>query len=358
MKKVLIDLSILKHLNCGLGQVAYNYAKYYQKHAKELKNELNMEIHLLVPASYVGAFGPDVHYHRCNFVYRLCPSLLPKFDVWHSIHQLSRYNPPTRRFTKNVLTIHDLNFLYEKGPSAQERDLKKLGKKIDRADRIVCISQYSMNDVQSHFDIKCPIEKVYNGVQHISAEGESIPSSCLTKRADSSRKFLFTIGQVYPKKNFHVLLDAMKLLPDYDLYIAGKDTTEYAEMIKKRIREENISNVFLVGEVPHSEKLWFYHHCEAFIFPSLVEGFGLPIIEVMYFGKPVISSDKTSLSEIGGDHVFYLKSFEPTDMVETINHAVEVFYATPSMAEVNRKYAESFSYEKHLKRYIEIFRGI
>ena len=58
MGKVLIDLSILKHLNCGLGQVAYNYAKYYQAHAKDL----DYEVHLLLPKSFVNAFGPDVHY--------------------------------------------------------------------------------------------------------------------------------------------------------------------------------------------------------------------------------------------------------------------------------------------------------
>ena len=139
MKKVLIDLSILKHLNCGLGQVAYNYARYYQEHAKDL----NMEIHLLLPSSYVGAFGTAVHYHRCCFLYRMFPSLLPKFDVWHSIHQLSRYFPPRDRSTKNVLTIHDLNFLYEKNPNVQQKDLKKLKRKIDRADKIVCISKYS-----------------------------------------------------------------------------------------------------------------------------------------------------------------------------------------------------------------------
>ena len=350
MKKVLIDLSILKHLNCGLGQVAYNYARYYQEHAKDL----NMEIHLLLPSSYVGAFGTAVHYHRCCFLYRMFPSLLPKFDVWHSIHQLSRYFPPRDRSTKNVLTIHDLNFLYEKNPNVQQKDLKKLKRKIDRADKIVCISKYSRSDVEKNFQIQQPIEMIYNGVEKISAEGEMKPQ----KVADSSRKFLFTIGQIYPKKNFHVLLDAMKLMPDYDLYIAGKDTTEYGEMIKKRIREENISNVYIIGEVLHSEKLWLYNHCEAFVFPSLVEGFGLPIIEVMHLGKPVVSSDKTSLSEIGGNHVFYLKSFEAQDIVDTIKMAIEKFYSDSSMAEENRRYAESFSYEKHLERYIEIYNEI
>lgn len=349
MKKVLIDLSILKHFNCGLGQVAYNYAKYYQEHAKEL----DLEIHLLLPSSYVGAFGPDVFYHKSNFFSRTFPSfLLLKFDVWHSIHQLSRYNPPADRFTKNVLTIHDLNFLYEKTGASLERNMKNLTKKIERADKIVCISQFSKNDVEKHFKTREPVEVIYNGVEYITAEGETVPQGI----ADPSKKFLFSIGQMFPKKNFHVLLDAMKKMPEFNLFIAGKNNTEYASMIQKRIQDENITNVFLLGEVLHSEKLWLYNHCEAFVFPSLFEGFGLPIIEAMHLGKPVVSSDKTSLKEIGGDHVFFLNSFEADDIANTVRNAISSF--NPSMATANKQYADSFTYERHLKRYIEIFNEI
>ena len=59
MKKVLIDLTILKHINCGLGQIAYNYARFYGENA----GNLEFEVHFLLPRQYVGAFGNDVHYH-------------------------------------------------------------------------------------------------------------------------------------------------------------------------------------------------------------------------------------------------------------------------------------------------------
>ena len=349
MGKVLIDLSILKHLNCGLGQVAYNYAKYYQAHAKDF----DYEVHLLVPKKYVNAFGSDVHYHVNRAIFRSFPFLLPHFDVWHSIHQLTRQTP-SRRSTQTILTIHDLNFLYEKKGAVKEKYIRKLTSKIKRADRITCISNFAKNDVETNFQIGHPIEVIYNGVEFLSPESEKQPNLPVA----DNKKFLFTIGQILPKKNFHTLLDAMKLMPEYNLFIAGKNSTDYAKMIQKRIQDEGITNVFLLGEILHTEKVRLYNHCEAFVFPSLFEGFGLPIIEAMFFGKPVISSDKTSLKEIGANHVFFWENFEPEHMAERIRTAIEQFNATPSMAIDNKAYAESFSYEKHLNRYNEIFREL
>lgn len=109
MKKVLIDLTILKHLNCGLGQIAYNYAKYWGENARNME----FEVWFLVPEQYVGAFGDDVRYLKVSPLYEISGIFMPRFDVWHSIHQLCRLMP-SRRSTANLLTVHDINFVYEK----------------------------------------------------------------------------------------------------------------------------------------------------------------------------------------------------------------------------------------------------
>ena len=106
MKKVLIDLTILKHINCGLGQIAYNYARFYGENA----GNLEFEVHFLLPRQYVGAFGNDVHYHASSWLYDLSDRFIPKFDVWHSIHQLCRHMP-SRKSTPILLTIHDINII-------------------------------------------------------------------------------------------------------------------------------------------------------------------------------------------------------------------------------------------------------
>jgi glycosyltransferase involved in cell wall biosynthesis len=349
MKKILIDLSILKHIDCGLGQVAYNYAKYFEKNA----GSMDFEVHLLVPKRYVGAFGKDVHYHISNKIYTIFPFLFPKFDLWHSIHQLSRFKP-SRRSTKQILTIHDINFIYEKRGLKREKYAQYFEKKIQRADRLVSISQFTRTDVMKHFPTDKPITVIYNGVEFSPVSSGTMPDIPVL----TEKKFLFSIGQIRWKKNFHVMLDAMKLMPEYNLIISGSVSTDYAEMIRKRIADEKIENIFLTGNIKHSEKVWLYAHCEAFVFPSLFEGFGLPVIEVMSFGKPVISSDKTSLKEIDSNHVFFLKNFQPEHIAEKIREAIDSYKKNPKMVTENENYAKGFTYDNHMASYISIYREL
>lgn len=347
MKKVLIDLTILKHINCGLGQIAYNYARYWGENAKDLE----FEIHLMLPKKYVGAFGNDVRYHTTSWLYDLSGFLMPKFDIWHSIHQMSRF-VPSRKTTKNLLTVHDINFIYEKSGKSLKKHTNKFIKRLDRADRIVFISNFAKNDVFEHFPTDKPNEVIYNGVEFGNPESERKPSLPF---ADDC-KFLFSIGQIRQKKNFHVLLDAMKLLPQYNLVVAGEKGSDYANMIDQRIKTEGIDNVFFIGTIHNSEKIWLYNHCQAFVFPSLFEGFGLPVIEAMSYGKPVISSDKTSLKEICAGHAFILENFEPDHIAAKIREGIEAYGKDPGMAVQNTAYAHSFTYEKHMNEYLRIYR--
>ena len=347
MKKVLIDLTILKHLNCGLGQIAYNYARYWGENA----HNMDFEIWLLLPKQYVGAFGNDVHYLTTSFLYDISTRFMPQFDVWHSIHQMCRFKP-SRKQTANLLTVHDINFIYEKSGSSLKKHTAKFSRRLNRADRVIFISNFAKNDVIGHFTLDKPNEVVYNGVEFGNPKDERRPELPFT---DDS-KFLFSIGQIREKKNFHVLLDAMKLLPEYHLVVAGEKGSDYSQMIDKRIADEGISNVHFIGTIRNSEKIWLYNHCEAFVFPSLFEGFGLPVIEAMSYGKPVISSDKTSLKEICADHAFILENFDPAHIAAKIQEGIETYAKDPTLAKSNTEYALSFSYDKHMAQYLRLYR--
>ena len=348
MKKVLIDLTVLKHINCGLGQIAYNYARYWGENAAKLE----FEITFLLPKQYVGAFGNNAHYITPSWLYDLSRLFLPKFDVWHSIHQMSRFRPTSLCSTKNLLTVHDINFIYEKQGSSLKRYALKFSRRCERADKIVFISRFTKDDVLSHFPITKPSEIVYNGVEFGDIRTERKPELPFA----DDRKFIFSIGQIRQKKNFHVLLDAMKFLPQYNLVVAGEKGSDYADMIEKRIADEGINNVHFIGTIHNSEKIWLYNHCEAFVFPSLFEGFGLPVIEAMSYGKPVISSDKTSLKEICAGHVFILENFEPDHIAARIKEGIETYAQNPDLAKDNTDYAHSFTYEQHMSEYLRIYR--
>ena len=344
--RILIDLSILRNIHCGLGQVALNYGYYFRDVYQPKEGE---EITLMVPKKFMGAFGNKVKYVRSWKIYRVFPQwIAAKFDVWHAIHQLSRWDPNAVHY---VLTIHDFNCVYEKQDQARVRKyLTKIQRKVDWADRIVAISQFAKAETEKYMRLDGKkVEVIYNGIERIDLTPEKEP-------ADIRKPYLFSIGEIKEKKNFHVLVEMMKKMPEYQLYIAGNNNTPYAQTIEKMLREKGVTNMHLIGKVSAEEKVWLYRHCEAFVFPSLFEGFGLPVVEAMLFRKPVICSHETSLVEIGNKHVsFFEKGYPAEASAELIRRAIS--QTTPEQLNEAFDYATSFSWRAHMDAYLELYRS-
>lgn len=355
-RTVLIDLSALKDLFCGLGQVALSYGNYLRDYYK--KESSSFEVTLLVPDEMFGKFGNEVKYlSSTRYITRKFQFLLPKFDVWHSIHQLSRFRP-RNKYTKIILTIHDLNYLYETTGKRKLKRHLKTQRKIKRANQLVCISNFAKTEVENHHNLfgkECMV--IYNHTEALKTQRASAP------KIEIKTPFLFSIGVIQKKKNFHVLLDLMKLMPEKQLYIAGKEVSNpekngYAQMIRKRIEDEKIDNVTLVGPVSQEEKIWFYQHCEAFLYPSLFEGFGLPVIEAMQFGKPVFCSQETCLKEIGNKYAYFWQNFEALHMKELIDNNLESFKNDSSKINNEMAYANSYTSNNHFESYIKLYETI
>lgn len=346
MTRILIDLTVLKHVNCGLGQVALNYGYYFRDTYIPKENE---EITLLVPKAYVGAFGDNVKYIRSRRIYRFFPQMIKiKFDVWHAIHQLSGYNPYSWHY---ILTIHDFNWMYEKQEKLRIAKYKvRIQQKMDRADYIVAISKFAKSDAEKYMQMNGKeVKVIYNGIERIDLKPEEPIKEIV-------QPYLFSIGEIKEKKNFHVLLAIMKNMPDKHLYIAGNDRTAYAEYLRKEIERCHLTNVHILGLVSEAQKVWLYRHCEAFVFPSLFEGFGLPIVEAMLFRKPVICSHATSLVEIGDKYVsFFEQGYPPEESAELIRRTI--IESRPDDLDAAKSYAESFSWKKHVESYLELYRS-
>lgn len=350
-RKVLIDLQFLKDLYCGFGQLSLNYGNYIKNNPEKFEG---LDITLFVPQEYVGKFGDKVKYLPVARKYKKFPFLLPYFDVWHSTTQKVRYSSLSSK-TIRIISIHDLNFIYElvSSPARVKRRLSRTQACIDLSDVITAISNFTIGDIQKNLNLKGKtIHLNYVGEKELINDERTKPQFI-----KSDRKFCFTIGQVQEKKNFHVLLDMIKLMPDYDLYICGDTSHPYAQMIAKRIADENITNAFLTGKISHPEKIWLYDNCTAFMFPSKFEGFGWPVIEGMQFGKPVFSSRYTSLPEIGGKYAFFWDNFEPEHMKDIVEKNVTSFYANQEAIDKQIEYALSFTLEKHMDKYIELYRN-
>ena len=361
MINVVIDLERLKFRQCGLGQFSLHLGR-------ALIGEAAADIRpvLLLPRDCTDLFPSSQAAKMIASPWRkdivagwLRPlvSLLPRrphMDLWHVTHQDSKYWPIDTRVPV-VLTVHDLNFLREKQPPAIRRRLQQLQGKISRATVLTTGSEYSAQEIREHLDLAGKeIRVIPHGVCLEQNVEPSRPSS-LT----ASKPFLFSIGDIAPKKNFVVLVELIARLPDYILVIAGSNSNDYANRIKHRAKELGIEDrVVLPGRVSEAERAWLYQNCAAFVFPSLTEGFGLPLIEAMSFGRPVFASNKTSLPEVGGPLAFLWQSFEPAAMECVFRAGMKTYSDDPRYAEKLREWANQFQWPHSARRYLGLYREV
>ncbi len=280
------------------------------------------------------------------------PKLDPLIDVWHCTHQTSWYIPPANRKLKCVLTVHDLNFLYEEKSEAKKTTyLKKHQKNIDRADHIVAISEFTKKDILKYLKVNKPITVIYNGCNVEEFPKHEQPVYV------PSKPFLFTLGTVNAKKNFHTL-PCLVQNRNLELIIAGKTDTAYVEKImKEAAKYKVIDQIKILGPVSKEDKYWYYKNCFAFAFPSLAEGFGIPVIEAMSFGKPVFLSKATSLPEIGAEFAYYFENFEASSMNAIFDAGIHHHQSTqPEEAII--AHARQFNWKNSAKKYWEIYHNL
>lgn len=345
-KTVLLDLTDIGNPTSGFGQIAKNYATWYSK----LEDEA-LRFHFLLPAGYEKDFGSlvDTTHIRRKF-HKYFSKGLPTVDLWHSTtqQQLKRRRGKCGKF---VLTIHDLNYLTEKNWIRQLKHKFVLQHAINQADAVTCISKFVGRQIEEQFNLKGKsVRVIYNGVEDITGEAEKKPAFA------TGRPFFFAIGQIRPKKNFHLLVDMMKAFPDHDLYVCGDDHFAYAKVVREHIEALPTKNAFLVGKITGEERVWLYRHCEAFLFASVGEGFGLPAIEAMQFGKAVFISSATCLPEICGDCATVWENLTPDEMAKVVKAQLPGFYEDAERVGKIRQHAQKFSYEKHIHAYLDLYR--
>lgn len=350
MLNIILDFERLKYPNTGL----YTFCESLG-HAVIRNKPINQDIGFYLPKKEFNVFGKEQKYYPQHSFHKFIKPSFPGLDVWHSTNQVSNYFPALKK-AKIILTIHDLNFLIEKKENTGKitRLLKKIQKNIDKASIITVISEYVKNDVENHFDLRGKeIKVIYNGGGNV---GDLV--SAQQPLDFNGRPFLFTIGTVLPKKNFHVLMPLL-LNNDFDLVIAGNiSSKEYEGKIIEEAKKYGVYNrLKIVGPVSLSTKAWYYKYCTAFLFPSIAEGFGLPVIEALSVGKPVFSSNHTSLPEVGGDVTYYFDSFNPDEMNSVFKIGLEDFNKN-NLSQICINHSKKFSWDNTAKQYLDLYQQL
>lgn len=360
MLRVMVDLEALRVRNCGLGQFSLSLG-----HALLAERSADTQLtYFLRDAqhSYFADAGVPLasatNLRRETYCQALRPLLRhlarePHCDVWHMSNQNAKFWPLDQRVPM-LLTIHDLNFLRERDTSLVPRELRKLQAKVDRASHIATVSRFVEQEVRALVDMKDKeLSVVYNGV-NLQADDRPTRPVFLPPAP-----FLFTIGEINPKKNFHVLVDLIERLPGKSLVIAGNKSSDYARSIEETVRAKGLEQrVFLPGQISGGERLWLYQNCEAFLFPSTTEGFGLPVIEAMSAGRPVFLSHATSLPEVGGPLGFYWHAYDADHMLDVYQRGMQRVQTTPDFAHQLRQHAGQFTWQRAATQYLELYHRV
>ncbi len=273
-----------------------------------------------------------------------------RFDVVHFTDHTFRL-PAGRVNAKKVMTLHDMNKVHLKAnkPRSLNRYLKRLKGNMQLCDRIVAISQFVADDVLRYFPEMAPkISVIYNGADRLTVPANHQPAH------KPAGDFLFTIGLLSVAKGFH-LLPPLLAGNDYILCIAGIETPHKAAILREASKYHCEDRILITGPVSDEDKAWYYQHCSAFVFPSRAEGFGLPVIEAMHFGKPVFLSEFTSLPEIGGDAAYYFNSFEPDHMQQVFKRGMADFKDRNRAGEMIKR-AALFTWEAAADQYLQLYK--
>ena len=319
--------------------------------AEESRNR-SEALKIYCPTKAAGIFPNDIVKQIWHHTDKYLMPISRDVKLHHATNQLSRYIPRSWRVPV-VQTVHDLNYRHLKHVTSGFEIKTKHA--VHNASHIITISNFVKEDIVDCFGYDpAKIDVIHNGV--------SIYSGAITEPANKpKRPFILFVGRIDVSKNVQVIPALLKGT-DYDLILAGKigkDTTA-VDLVKAEAAKWGVSDrVILTDAVSEPEKHWYLKNCEAFIFPSLAEGFGLPIIEAMHYRKPVFCSDRTSLPEIGGDFVFYFNhDFEPCAMQEEFRKGMDKFVNEPFDPKAFEAHLGKYSWKDVAKRYYDVYEKV
>ena len=346
---IIFDAERMKYPYSGL----YSYCSSLARNIQKIIDQYELSIRYYVPENALEFIGGDAKYIEQKSLHKFYNPYKNRCKIWHCTFQGSNYFP-FGGTCKKVITIHDLNFLHEVVAEKKINNYKKaFQKKIYAADVITTISDFVRKDIEDHFNTGGKkIEVIYNGFD-IQRDLKTA-----TPAFETGDSYLFSIGVIHPKKNIHVL-PALLVGNNYHLIIAGvcQDELYKKKIIDEAVRLNVLDRLKIVGAVSEQEKYWLFENCKAFCFPSIAEGFGIPVIEAMSFGRPVFLSEYTSLPEIGGDLAYYFKDFGEVSMKESLEEGLKHFRENkPEQKLIER--ASRFTWDKAAKRYIEIYKSL
>jgi glycosyltransferase involved in cell wall biosynthesis len=264
----------------------------------------------------------------------------------------------------SVVTIHDLIFLrYPEYYPLLDRKMYafKFRYACRNADKIVAISEQTKRDIIQYFKIdESCIEVIYqNCNKRFTLEPSKAELEQIKQFYELPEKYLLNVGTVESRKNLLLIVKALrKVDPSTHLVVIGRKTP-YAENVMRYIAENNLVNrVHFLSNVSHEDLPGIYRQAELFVFPSEFEGFGIPIIEALHSGIPVIAASGSCLEEAGGPDSMYINPNNENELSDAINFVLINPEKRKKMIEAGREYVKQFDDKLIAQKLIELYQTL
>ena len=290
-------------------------------------------------------------------------------DVYHSPANII----PLRYKGKFCVTTHDLAIYRNPDlfPPSQGFSIKYIvPRSIHRAKKVIAVSESTKKDVQEFFGVDSKnIKVIYEGVDHnrffVSSQ-RADQSDYIKKKYKIRNKFLLFVGTLEPRKNLIRLLEAFyRLLADrpeykeqYQLVLAGAKGWLYDSIFDEVKNRRLGNNVLFPGYVTSKDLPLLYQQATLFIYPSLYEGFGLPVLEAMSSGTPVITSAVSAMPEIAGPGALLVDPQDTEEITKSMREFLEDKEIRKSYSEKGKKQAHKFSWQKCARETMEVYREV
>ena len=262
----------------------------------------------------------------------------------------------------SVVTIFDLSFIrYPERLTAARRLYLRLitGRSAQKARRVIAISESGQREINRLLGIpESQIDVAIPGVGRAYQPVDPRTVADFRQRAGLPERFLLHVGTLEPRKNLDILLRAYAQLPQRDkvkLALVGGEGWG-GEAIQRLIEELGLRNdLIMPGYVPGETLPMWYNAAEMFVYPSVYEGFGLPVLEAMACETPVITSDTSSLPEAAGEAGMLLPPLDVDAWTSAIARLLNTPTERATMATQGQQHAASFTWERTARQTVESY---
>lgn len=358
--KIGIDLQATKGRRTGLGVYTENFVRV-------LKSEISHPHEIFYYSKQINRESNTLERWYWENVELPARALQDHLELLH----VPAFAPPYFKRFRLVVTVHDLIgmiFPNQVGLPSRLYWGKWLPLAIQRADAIIADSENTKKDVIKYLEVPERLVRIIypSGHENFSPLFNEKSLQQLRNRLGIKEKYFLCVGTIEPRKNLDRVIEAfihfLKLnkAVRYQLVVVGSKEFGHGKIFKELASDPVVKfdDVIFTGYVKHTDLNLLYCGTEAFLFPSLYEGFGIPVLEAMASGVPVLTSKLSSLPEVAGVAAYYVDPYDATQILEGMRQLADDPLLRKELREKGFKQVQKFSWKQTVQQTLEVYTAL